>query len=219
MKTFNGGLTAALACVLLTFPALSFATTIFSDDFDSDSATTELNFDEFLNWDVSDGDVDYVRNGAYGLACHGNSGACVDMDGTSNAAGVLTSKAAFSFIAGTEYTLSFWISGNQRPGGSEDLEYGIAGTSFTGELTGLLSEAPWTLYTLTFTPTAAFSGNIFFWNSNGGDQEGPLLDDVLLAFDDEQPPVGTPEPGSLGLLALGLLGLGLIASRKRHQTG
>lgn len=212
MNTFKGGFLAALACAALVFPTLSLATPLFSDNFDSDSATSVLNFTGFANWDVSDGTVDYVRNGNFGIDCMGGAGACVDLDGSTANAGVLTSKTAFNFVAGTEYTLSFWLSGNQRGGAPDTLTYGIG--SITSLLSGIPSGQPYTNYTLVFTPTADFSGNIFF-SLEGGDNIGAILDDVQLSAAD----VGVPEPGSLGLLGLGLFALALSTRRRKAADG
>lgn len=213
MNTLKGGLAAALACAALAFPVLSTATPLFSDNFDSDAAASVLNFTGFVNWDVSDGTVDYIRSGGFGISCHGGSGGCVDLDGSTGNAGILTSKTAFNLTAGTEYTLSFWLSGNQRGGAPDTLSYGIG--SVTGLLSDIPSDQPFTQYTLTFTPTADFMGNIFF-SLAGGDNVGAILDDVQLSAAGQN--VGVPEPGSLGLLALGLLALGLLGLATR-RTG
>ena len=92
--------TATLAAAALAGPA--FAGVVFSDNFDSDRSSSALNFDSLLNWDVSEGTIDYIRNGGWGINCAGNSGGCLDMDGSTGNAGRITSKQSFSFASGTQ---------------------------------------------------------------------------------------------------------------------
>ncbi len=78
-------------------------TAVFSDNFDGEGApgASVLNYGtasgtSFAQWTISDGTVDLVAiPDVYGIAsCPGSaSGKCVDLDGSTHDAGVMTSKA------------------------------------------------------------------------------------------------------------------------------
>ena len=103
----------SLALFLLALAVPARAALVFSDSFDLDEppGTSILNYTGFANWDITAGAIDLIGHGGFGIACQ--SIACVDMDGTSGAAGTLATKATFG--AGS-YTIRFDISGNQRNG-------------------------------------------------------------------------------------------------------
>lgn len=76
-------------------------------------ARGEVNYDEFINWDVTEGSFDLCGPGYFDLL-PGN-GLYVDMLGTSYPqTGVLTSKATFNLVAGHSYRISLDLAGNQR---------------------------------------------------------------------------------------------------------
>jgi len=182
------------------------ATVILQDNFDSEAGAvgnSSLNYNSFANWSVSNGTVDVVSNGDYGISCAGGSGKCVDLDGSTNNAGVLTSNL-LSLAAGS-YTFSFDISGNQRNYSNDSMVMTLGG--FLNESFSLASSDPWKTKTYNFTVASATSNNITF-NHDGWDNVGILLDNVSLKMTSQ-----VPEPSALILLGLGLLGLGL-ARRK-----
>lgn len=187
--------TIAIALAALA-PCLAQAqTTIFSDNFNS--SPLGLNTAP-AGWTVTDGTVDVVATGTYGLT---GSGRFVDLDGSTGDAGVLS--RGFSMTAGTTYKAFFDIAGNQR-GGSDILQvsFGTAGLT----LDPLLSSSPWTTYSLTFTPTASGTFSLSF-NNAGGDNIGALLDNVVVQ--------AVPEPESYALLLAGLGLMGTIARRRK----
>lgn len=79
----------------------------FFDDFEGEVA--QLNYDNFANWTVSDGTVDVIGNGFFDY--YPGNGLYVDMDGSTNDAGVLESIPIF-LPAGT-HELSFDLGDGQ----------------------------------------------------------------------------------------------------------
>jgi len=86
------------------------ATPIFVDNFNTENeGVGVLDYSGFDNWTVTDGTVDLIGNGFYDY--FPSNGLYVDMDGSTNNAGLMTSN--FSLGAG-EYILQFDLAGNQR---------------------------------------------------------------------------------------------------------
>jgi len=178
---------------------------VFEDNFDSEAGAAgshSLDYNSFDHWSVSGGTVDVVSNGGWGISCAGNAGKCVDLDGSTGNAGVLSSDA-ISLAAGV-YSLSFDISGNQR-GGSDNLQVTLDG--FFNESFNLAYNASWQTVTHTFTVSGATSNNLIF-NHAGGDNVGIMLDNVSLQT------VDVSEPGTLALFVLGLAGIGVLRRGK-----
>jgi len=194
---------------IITAALLSFALTgananvIFSDDFDSEAPnqTSVLNYAGFTNWTVTDGTVDLVANGEYSIYCVGNTGKCVDLDGSTGNAGIFTSSL-FNLAAGN-YVLSFDVSGNQRNQDNDSMVLTLGG--FVSDSIQLAGNAPWQTVSYFFTVGTAGSNSISF-NHSGGDNIGIMLDNVSVT--------DVNAPGALALLGLGLTGL---AIRRRKQ--
>lgn len=186
----------------------AYAGVIFSDNFDSETplnlvqSGSDTNFNNFTQWSVSNGTVDLVANGDWGLQCAGGAGKCVDLDGSNGNAGTLSSTN-FALAAGN-YVLSFAVSGNQRGGASDSMTLALGG--FINDSISLSWNAPWQTVNYAFTVNSA-SNNFISFNHDGGDNIGIMLDNVSLA-------TSVDEPASFALLALGLLGLG---AARRHK--
>lgn len=183
---------------------------LFQDNFDTDAAISILNFNALNNWSVSGGTIDYIRSGGFGITCFGGAGGCVDMDGSTGNAGRITSNQVFSFVTGRTYTLSAQVSGNQRGGLVDFLDAGTDVGSFVGNFGPLASGDPFAPVTLVFTPSSDFSARIFF-EGLGGDNIGPILDNVVLSDNQQN---GIPEPATLLLAGIGIAAMGL-GRRKR----
>lgn len=187
----------ATAALLLVATA-SQAAIIFSDNFDG--SISGLNVVP-TGWTVTDGTVDVVGGGF----CQG--GLCVDLDGSTGDAGVLSHS--FALTAGVIYTLSFDISGNKR-GGSDDVTVLFGSSSLT--FLALAAATPYSTSTLDFTPSADGTFDVSFSNA-GGDNIGALLDNVSISSAAATP---IPEPETYALMLTGLAAVGAMARRRRQ---
>lgn len=190
------------AALLSLGMASANASVIFSDNFDNEmpavfqQSGSVTNYTSFANWTVTDGTVDLVANGDFNLTCAGNTGKCVDLDGSSRNAGIFTSTS-FTLNAGN-YVLSFDISGNQRNSPSDSMAIQLGG--FVSDSVTLSATAPWQTLTYFFTVSADSTDSISF-NHAGGDNIGIMLDNVSVT--------DVNAPGTVALLGLGLFGLAM----------
>ncbi len=203
-----------IAGIALSAP--SQAVVLLSDGFDADNATSVLNFSGLINWTVSDGTIDYIRSGDYGISCVGGSGGCLDMDGSSNNAGRITSRATFSLLPGVTYFVDAAISGNQRVSGSDEISFGFrdADTSNligSATLSGIPHSSLFSPISFSFSSSNAHTARLFFEGA-GGDNVGVILDNVLFR---DSTTGNLPEPGALALLGLGLAGIATSLRRKQ----
>lgn len=184
------------------------AAVIFTEDFDSypgipfGGYTTVTNGNFLGLWAVTAGSIDLLNNYP-GLPCYSGT-QCLDMDGTTSAAGTITRN--FSYTAGTTYVLTFWYRGSNRGPDSDTM------TVTLGDQSTNLSvpyNQSYTMGSLTFSPVANGTGAVTFAH-HGADKKGILLDDIKLeSRDDAQ----VPEPATWALMAGGLLLAGLLRRR------
>lgn len=187
------------ALAALGFCAASHALPVFADNFDADAL--QLNQTTFLGgWTVTDGTVDLIGAPNFYDLIPGN-GRYVDLDGSSNDAGVFTK--VLNLTGGVTYQASFDLAGNQRGGADDivDVAFGATGASYT-----FAPADPLSGYLLAFTPGTTGSYSLSFAN-RGGDNYGALLDNVSVS--------AVPEPGTLALAMGGLLAVGFILRRRR----
>ncbi|HEY1468102.1 MAG TPA: PEP-CTERM sorting domain-containing protein [Candidatus Acidoferrum sp.] len=132
------------------------------------------------------------------------SGNCLDMDGSTGAAGQITS-AMMSLAPGT-YTLSFDLIGSQR--GLTTSTTVTLGSLFNQTFILGSSDVASGIVNDTITVASPTTAALIFTSNTPGNI-GALLDNVNFAAAS----VATPEPATLSLLGIGLVGL--MARRRR----
>lgn len=199
-------LTALALALLCVEPQAGSAAIVFFDNFDQN--TTGLNVTP-ASWTVTNGTVDIIGAPAFFDLLPGN-GRYVDLDGSSDNSGVMTSSA-FAVTAGQTYELTFSLAGSQR-GDSNTVTYGIDlnsdGVLEHSAIQTLASSAGFNPFALSFiasTPTARI-----VFDHAGSDNVGLLLDNVQVTG-----PSPVPLPTSLLLFASGLASL---AAWRRKQA-
>ena len=226
----------AAAAAALASPAS--AAIVYSNDFDAENGgNTALNYNGFNGLTVTDGTVDLVRSGDFGISCAGGTGSCVDLDGSTSNAG-LTSSGSFAFNAGDRVALSYLFSGNQRGGATDffrtrfNFTSPIAGATFGSESTTFGSVNYGTFYNvpafrldifnippsfgmtdMEFYFIAGSAGSVSFsFEDFGNDNVGVIIDSVALDI------TAVPEPSTWAMLILGFGVIGAAARRRRAAT-
>jgi hypothetical protein len=204
--------TAAVGAVACT----AHAGTVLHDDF---TTTDPANQVPVLNWL---GDNTFVpvpaapMNGTpsvdlvgpanpYGITTIDNLNV-VDMDGST---GVNNSPAgeiqSIATLAAGSYTLSFWVSGNQRNSTERSVDVSLGSWSKT--IGPLPESSPWTLETFSFGTTG---GMLSFTDPGPSNFQGDLITDVTLS--------SVPEASTWAMMMLGFVGLGFAAYRKARPV-
>jgi hypothetical protein len=168
---------------------------VLSDNFDSESLG--VNYTGFANWNVTAGSVDLIGQPGFYDFLPGN-GRYVDMDGSTNQAGRLESKASFTINPGDTYHLDFSLAGNQRNTALERTHVVFFGFDWPISLN--MNDNFSSLW-IEFTSTSLQGTFPVVFYAEGGDNVGMLLDRVELTY------YPVPLPGAVWLLGSGLLGL------------
>jgi hypothetical protein len=192
------------AAILAGATISSQAAVLFSDDFNG--ATQGLDVAP-AGWNVSNGTVDVIGSGFYDF--YPGSGNYLDMDGSTFNAGRIDTISTFNLIAGNTYTISFDYGVNGSA--AETLNFGI-GSILQTLVIPAGGVANLTTLAYTFVAAANESGVSLFFEALGGDQQGPVLDNVSLQVS------AVPLPAAAPLLVTALFGLGALARRRRMRT-
>ena len=198
-----------LAAAIFAGAPSAHAGVVLSDNFDADTPTLNWPGDSVFQSIPQPGNVaglpsvDLVSasDGFANLVFHGNS---VDLDGTTGSgnspAGELQSITSLSTGS---YTVQFEFAGNERGAPPETTVVSIGNQSFS--LTPPNSQG-YTLTTLFFTNV---SGKLSFTDLGPSDQQGNLIDNVVVT-------TGVPEPSTWAMMVLGFAGLGYAAFRRSN---
>lgn len=183
-----------------------WAVSIFSDDFEQEVSSQNATL---ANWTIARQAVDVV--GPPGFTC--NSGIqCVDLDGSTTSGGRIESQN-FTFLAGVTYTLTFWLSENQRGydfAGNPD-EVTVSLGALGQQVIQLQNTANFTFQQYSIQVVGDGSIGAIVFDHGGGDNVGIILDDVNLDEDQGQA-ADVPEPATFGLIGAGLV---MFALRRR----
>lgn len=163
--------------------------TLFADGFDTEqlevSGLYTTNYVEFAAWDVTSGSVDVTllpngfidSPGGYG-AGQPASGVVVDLNGSTQQSGVLSTKSALTFQAGVTYLLRYALGNAKNQ--TNAVTVSIAG--LLSETRMLVSVHPFTVYESTFKPVSTVVAPLVFTSTGGADDDGLLLDSVSIRY-------------------------------------
>ena len=194
------------AGVLMFGASPAAAQVIFSDNFNANSPGN-LGTVPPLTWTLAPGtgsvdtlnDFGVTGGGACSTGGSGSpsAGVCIDLDGSTSAAGRLQHDV--TIVTPGSYQLTFWVRGNGRGAAADTVDFGITGL-VTDTLT-MASADPWVQVTRTVV-VATPGTYVLFFDDRGADNIGVWLDDVTV-----QATPGVPTMNQWLLIALaGMLG-------------
>jgi hypothetical protein len=227
-------LLTAVAAAAFCVPA--HAGTVYSNNFDSENGgNSALNYNSFNGLTVTNGTVDLVKSGDFGITCAGGSGACVDLDGTSFDAGLVSSNS-YGFNAGQRVALSLLFSGNQRNAPPPDSftmrfdftgpisgTFGYESSTFGTSTAAFTNQSSLTLTVSNIQPNFAFTDLTFFFDPTSGGSTTFALqdggnDNIGVVIDNLSLSVGAvPEPATWAMMLAGF-GLAGMAVRRRRPA-
>ena len=201
-------LAVLVATLLASIPAT--AAPIFEDNFNGENGGNgQLNYSNFSKWDVlGGGSVDLIPRTTGGVVEFDflpGDGLYVDLDGSTNNPGLLSTKMTFG---PGSYEVTFSLAGSQLTNSTtETVTVAFGGNS---EVFTLPSAQGLTSYTRLFTITTP---STLSFQNGGNDNIGALLDNVSVSVS-----VATiPEPATLAVFG-GVALAGVFGCRRRKAT-
>ncbi len=150
--------------------------------------------------------VDLVATGTFGITSFDGVSNVVDLDGSTGSgnvpSGILQSDTS---LGSGDYTVTFWLSGNQRGYDARQASVSIGSETWTSP--DLASSAPWVFETLYFTNV---SGPVTFEGLGPSNNVGDLLGTVTVS-------TGVPELSTWAMMFVGFAGLGFSGYRARKS--
>ena len=231
------------AALAASAPALADVTLV--DGFDTEAGgNTSLNETDLDNFETASGSVDVVKTGDYGIACAGNAGSCIDLDGSTGQSGLIQSRNSYTFTAGNLVTLTFDLSGNQRNAGIDDfianfvfanptairaftiggtfgaVNFGnFAGLSQIGVGSSVAANAPFGTYSVSFRTLTNSSLKLQFGQSLNGFGTQGLNDNQGPLLDNVRLSIAAvPEPATWAMMILGFGVIGAALRRRRQPA-
>ena len=210
-----------LSGALALTAATAQATTVFTDNFNSDTPATPSAGDGLFHSTSSDPEnapnaasVDIIGSGPNGTSYDllpGN-GYYVDLDGTSGNgnlpfAGQITSYGTTGTFAAGNYVLTFELAGNQRgaPTQTTVVDFG----SFSTTVTPTSSSQGFETYTFNVDNTLN-GAHLQFSDIGPSTQQGSLLDNVSVS--------AVPEPATWAMMLLGFFGMAFAIRSNRRSS-
>lgn len=202
----------AAAALLAGMTTGASAVTVFSEDFNAPAFAGGL----LVANDSSDrfGSTDYFFiNNANGWTFAAGSFLARPAGGTDGAVLLNESTGAASRLItglsiGQQYSLSFLLSGDNRPGDAYVLNGSIAGLSFSvGGVDGASGTNPGTLLSYNFTATG--TQHTLSFDEISATLASPIIDNITITS------AAIPEPSSWAMLLAGFGMVGFAARRRR----
>jgi hypothetical protein len=198
---FKTALTAA--ALSLGLVGAASAATVFTENFEGDTAGTSVNL---LKWNVVVGSIDVIPVGT-SFNWYAPNGKYVDLNGSTKTAGKIETKLGLGLVSGKSYTLTFDYGNNKSFSAVEQLSFGIDGNTWVINIPGAIPTFKNVSYSFVFSGS---SDKLFFADTGAtpGDNGGPIIDNISVA--------AVPVPAA-GFLLFGALG-GLVALRRRKTA-
>ncbi len=190
------------------------ASTVLSDDFDSLGQVAQTNWsgDSIFLSIPQPGNVpglpsvDLVGPGYFDNLAF-STGNSVDLDGSTGDGNVPAGEIqSIQSLASGNYTVSFLLAGNMRGAANQVTAVSIGNTTI--DVTPSSNSQGYTPYTLNFT---GVSGQVAFTDLGPSDQQGDLLDNVVVA-------TAVPEPATWAMFLVGFGAVGFAMRRPLRKV-